>query len=292
MNWKIVRNTCLFFVILHTIYVGGVFYYIHTHPRPQDYLYWSKFVGLMDKPLVNLGFALDRKINLLGSLTYWWHTQGFSGHNLRHGIMHLIFGGLQWGLLGVAFGMIRSLKKSLKKKASYEIPKIDKDEIHRAYRVLHQRGISGQTSQGQFQFLNGVNMYDQKSGLNDSEPSPAVSRFLETESGGFVVAEQGVTYFLKVHIRERPKEALRIKIECDNPMDGSKPFTYMQDFPPETEDFLFSSPAFVKGLQGHATYTINVFIFKNRSERDPIDELVQKVKAYVDTTTDQIKIVK
>ncbi len=279
MILKTARNVCIVFVILHTIYVGGVFWYIHNHQKPQDYLYWSKYIGLADKPMTNVGFVIDRKINVLGSLTYWWYTKGFSGHNLRHGVIHLVFGGLQWGIVGFFYGTIKGVLKSRKKVPQFDRSRNFQDEIDEAYRTLHHRAAPGSASEAKPRFVNGVHIPERKLALNPAEPLPAKSRFFETESGGFVVKEGGTHYILKVRICEAVPEESTVKIEYENPVDQGKPFVYQQVLPPEVEDFIFTSPVAIGGIKEEKTYIIKISVLNLSFGKEPIDVLEQEIRA-------------
>jgi hypothetical protein len=278
MTWKTARNVCIVFIILHTIYVGGVFWYIHNHQKPQDYLYWSKFIGFADKPMTNVGFAIDRKINALSSLTYWWYNKGFSGHNLRHGVIHLVFGGLQWGIIGFVYGMIKSVLKSRKKVPQFGRSRNFQEEIDEAYRTLHHRGAPGSASEAKLRFISGVQMPDRRRALRSGEPLPAKSRFFETESGGFVVEEGGTHYILKVRICEAIPEESTVKIEYENPLDQKKPFVYQQVLSPEVEDFIFTSPIAIGGIKEEVTYNIKLSVFNRSSGKEPVDVLEQEIR--------------
>lgn len=52
----------------------------------------------------------------------------------------------------------------------------------------------------------------------------------------------------------------------------------------------FSSPDVVWGIRNYADYTIRVSVFPSRESTEAIDTLVQPVRAYVDTTTREVRV--
>lgn len=107
MNWKIVIKITLIFLLLHTFYCVFVFAFVHTHPDAQDVLYWLMFFGPFDEPFVSIGYLFDGLVfNFTGILTDFWYKLGYSGLNMRSGLIHLIFGGLQWTVVGALIGTL------------------------------------------------------------------------------------------------------------------------------------------------------------------------------------------
>lgn len=135
-------------------------------------------------------------------------------------------------------------------------------------------------------FLNGV----YKPGSNVTEPRPAESRYLKTDSGGILVVDAGAGFYLKVVMRQPLKESLYVKVEYENPEHPGIPSVNDAVLGPDDEGFVFSSPTVYKGLKGYSDYTIKVLIFRSRTDSQPIDTLTQRVRCYVDTTTSKIKV--
>jgi hypothetical protein len=52
----------------------------------------------------------------------------------------------------------------------------------------------------------------------------------------------------------------------------------------------FSSPDVVWGIRNYQDYTIRASVFTSRDSTQPIDTLIQPVRAYVDTTTDEVRV--
>jgi len=127
-------------------------------------------------------------------------------------------------------------------------------------------------------------------GSNFTEPRPKKSRYLGTKHAGLVVIEEGVGYYLAVHVLEAPEQEFHIKISYQNPLDTKRPMVNVQHFPPSAREFIFSTPKVVSGIKGQKMYSIKVEIFESPNAEKPIDVLKQKFRAYVDTTTSQILI--
>jgi hypothetical protein len=114
-SWLVVKWVTLTLLASHTVYVVFVFLFVHTHREAQDVLWWLYFFRNADEPLVTLGFTLDREaLSFTGRLTQWWYDMGHQGLNLRAAIIYLIFGGLQWSIIGFATGCVASGVRALR----------------------------------------------------------------------------------------------------------------------------------------------------------------------------------
>lgn len=127
-------------------------------------------------------------------------------------------------------------------------------------------------------------------GSNITEPRPRESQFFRTDHAGFVVLEKGAAYYLQARVLKSPPSTYYIRIEYENPQDKSHPFTNDMDLTPTMDGVRFSSPDVVWGIRNYTDYTIRVAVFTSRDSRQPIDTLIQPVRAYVDTTTGEVRI--
>jgi hypothetical protein len=97
---------------------------------------------------------------------------------------------------------------------------------------------------------------------------------------------------LRATAAESPPAKYLIRLEYENPKDKSKPFTNDMEFPPEAKEFEFSSPDVITGLRMYEDYSIKVSVFENRESKEPLDSFTQRVRAYVDTRGDEVKLFK
>ena len=127
-------------------------------------------------------------------------------------------------------------------------------------------------------------------GSNITEPRPRGSQFLMTDHAGFVVLEKGAAYYLQARVLKSPPSTYYIRVEYENPQDKNHPFTSDMDLTTTTDGVRFSSPDVVWGIRNYADYMIRASVFTNRESTQPIDTLVQPVRAYVDTTSGEVRI--
>ena len=282
-------KTALFFLLVHSFYVGYVFWYVHGHQGPRDYFYWSTFFPYFDSPAVDIGFWLDRQFHFTGALATQWHSRGFSGHNLRYGLIYLLFGGLQWGSLGFLLGVI------FRSPASTEVPRKPRDGTKPRLRLVRKKDsqdksapyVQASVPDDEELFVDGLFRDDDGGG----GPRPARSDYLATESAGFLVRGERVAYFLNLRVLKPPaSERPEIRMEYENPGRRKKPFIETKPFPPGAGRIELVSPALLKGIKGGKTYTIAVLLHEDVAERDAFDRLEQPVVAYVDARGDEVQI--
>lgn len=127
-------------------------------------------------------------------------------------------------------------------------------------------------------------------GSNLTEPRPRESKFLKTEHAGFVVLEKGAAYYLHARVIQPRSSPIYIRVEYENPRDNGQPFVNDMELPPSRTSLTFSSPDVVSGIRNYGSYTIRATIYENRKSTTPIDTLVQPVRAYVDTTTSEVRV--
>lgn len=289
MKWQPAIKTALFFLLIHSLYVGFVFWYVHSHPRPRDYLYWPMFFPYFDRPLVDLGFWLDRLFHFTGSLATGGQSRGFSGHNLRYGLIYFLFGGLQWGglgfLLGAVFGSHSSeevpVKPGHSPKPGLQLGK-KKNSQDRSTTY-----VPASVPEDQELFVDGL--FRDEEGADG--PRPAKSEYFAAESAGFIVRGERVAYFLNLRVLKiPPDERPKIRIEYENPRRRKKPLTETKPFPPTAARIQLISPALLKGIKRGKTYRIRVFLQEDVSTRESLDRLEQTVVAFVDDRGDGVEI--
>jgi hypothetical protein len=130
-------------------------------------------------------------------------------------------------------------------------------------------------------------------GSNLTLPRPRQSRFFRVQDAGFLVLKnKGAAYYLRAHVPEPRTTTYFVRIEYDNPQDTSYPFVNGLDLKPDMGGVLFTSPDVVWGIRNYQTYSIRVSVFADGHSKQPIDTLVQPFRAYVDTTTTEVRIYK
>jgi hypothetical protein len=127
-------------------------------------------------------------------------------------------------------------------------------------------------------------------GSNITEPRPQKSKFFRTENAGFVVLEKGAAYYLQARVLKSPSSTHYIRVQYENPQDSVHPFVNDMDLTTTMNAVRFSSPNVVWGIRNYQDYTIRVFVFTSKDSAQPIDTLVQPVRAYIDTTTEEVRI--
>ncbi len=69
-------------LLLHTMAVLHVFYYVHTSRDGQRVMAYMLFL-IIDAPTIWLGYLLEQSLGLLSGVTDWWYAQGHQGINLQ-----------------------------------------------------------------------------------------------------------------------------------------------------------------------------------------------------------------
>lgn len=129
------------------------------------------------------------------------------------------------------------------------------------------------------------------SGANLTLPRPRQSRFFEVQDAGFLVLKQkGAAYYLRASVSKHRTTTYYVRIQYDNPQDTSHPFANDLDLKPEMDGVLFTSPDVVWGIRNYQICTIRVSVFNDRESKQPIDTLIQPMRAYVDTTTSEVRV--
>jgi hypothetical protein len=116
-RWKTPIAVGLAVYALHFGLCTALFATVHINRQSQGEFAWMLFMEL-DYP--SSGFLWDHLADTR-MLTYamdWGYTWG-SGANLRAFLIHAIFGGLQWFLLGfVAYALVRALRAECARRSS------------------------------------------------------------------------------------------------------------------------------------------------------------------------------
>jgi hypothetical protein len=129
-------------------------------------------------------------------------------------------------------------------------------------------------------------------GSDMTEPRPRQSQFFKTENAGFVVIQKGAAYYLLARIIKSPPAVYYVRIKYENPLDKTRPFVNDMDLKPTMDEVRFSSSDVVWGIRNYDKYTIQVDVYTNRENLQPIDTLIQPVRAYVDTTRGEVRVEK
>ena len=128
-------------------------------------------------------------------------------------------------------------------------------------------------------------------GANWTLPRPRQSRFFRVDDAGFLVLKnKGAAFYLRAGVPEHRTTTYYVRIEYDNPQDASHPFANDLDLEPDMDRVVFTSPDVVWGIQNYQTYTIRVSVFTDRESKQPIDTLIQPLRAYVVTTTGEVRV--
>lgn len=128
-------------------------------------------------------------------------------------------------------------------------------------------------------------------GADLTEPRPVTSKYLKTYQAGFAVTGQQVTYHLLADVILDRDKPLYMVAEFQNPLDPKQPARYDNVVGPESRAIhLRYGP--VHGLKVYDEYWVKVTIFASKDSDKPIDEFIQKIRSYVDTRTDEVKVFK
>ncbi len=128
-----------------------------------------------------------------------------------------------------------------------------------------------------------------RDGNNVTEPRPAESRYFRTKIAGFQIIQGFAGYKVFIDVIERPKKRAYTRITFENPAEPKKPFVYEHYVDPDTPMItLTHGPA--KRLKIYKDYRVEVILFADEARTQEIDRLVQKVRSYVDTTGQNLKL--
>lgn len=128
-----------------------------------------------------------------------------------------------------------------------------------------------------------------REGNNVTEPRPAESRYFRTKIAGFQIIQGFAGYKVFIDVIERPKKRAYTRVILENPAEPKKPFVYEHYVDPDTPTItLTHGPA--KGLEIYKDYHVEVILFADEARAQEVDRLVQKVRSYVDTTGQNLKL--
>lgn len=119
-------------------------------------------------------------------------------------------------------------------------------------------------------------------GHNITEPRPQKSQYLQVETGGVVVLENGAGLFLNTRVLKHPENELYITVEYEDP--AGTPLFNDAPFYTDAKYLNFSVPNVQSGLKSYSDYQITIRIWEMKGSEKPLDTLIQKVRSYVDTT--------
>jgi len=126
-------------------------------------------------------------------------------------------------------------------------------------------------------------------GSNLTEPRPRESEFFKVNHAGFMLIDNGAAYYLDADVRKAPAGTNYVRIEFENPKDKRRPFVSDMELTADTNRVRFTSEQVV-GIRNYKNYSITVKVFRKKDDEKPIDTLVQPLRAYVDTTTGEVRL--
>ena len=124
-------------------------------------------------------------------------------------------------------------------------------------------------------------------GNNVTEPRPEKSRYLRTNSAGFQLIQSFAAYKVFIAVIRKPKKRYYAKVILQNPLDPNAPFVYEHYIDPDTPSTTLTHGP-VKGLQIYKDYTVELILYEDKNRTKEIDRLTQKIRCYVDTTSNQL----
>lgn len=128
-----------------------------------------------------------------------------------------------------------------------------------------------------------------QAGANVTEPRPASSKFLKTYQAGFCVEGQEVSYDLIAEIVRPFDREVFMVAEFEDPLDPKKPVRYENTLDPASRSVHISHGP-VRGLRMYGDYRIKVTVYESRDSTKVLDEFSQVIRSYVDTQTEEIKL--
>jgi hypothetical protein len=124
-------------------------------------------------------------------------------------------------------------------------------------------------------------------GSNITEPHPKESRYLRTNSGGFQLIQSFAAYKVFIDVIRKPEKRYYTRAIIQNPLDSNAPFVYEHYIDPDTPSTILTHGP-VKGLQIYKDYTVELILYEDKNRTKEIDRLTQKIRCYVDTTSNQL----
>jgi hypothetical protein len=134
-------------------------------------------------------------------------------------------------------------------------------------------------------FVSGV----WQKGHNITEPRPKSSKFVKTIDGGFVFVPAGAAYRVEIEMSAELATPYFMQAILENPLDSRNPFIYERVVSTSQKRFTLAHGP-VKGLRVYHDYRVEVKIFRNKGDAEPVDVLEQKVRSYVDTRGVAVKV--
>lgn len=128
-------------------------------------------------------------------------------------------------------------------------------------------------------------------GADLTEPRPVKSEYFKVYQGGFYTSVKGARYFLLADILPNIEKPLWVKVQCQNPLNPKEPF--IEEGPINVGDrSLHYSSDYIKGLKIYREYWMKITLYDSKEQKKEIDKITQKIRSYVDTTGEEVRIYK
>jgi hypothetical protein len=126
-------------------------------------------------------------------------------------------------------------------------------------------------------------------GANLTLPRPATSKYFKTHMAGFRLKKDGAHYELFADVIQAREKPLHMVVEFENPLNPEQPIRYEDTLVPESNSIQpYYGP--VRGLRMHESYFVKVTLMESREASKPLDQFVQRIRSYVDTQGDAVKV--
>ena len=132
----------------------------------------------------------------------------------------------------------------------------------------------------------------QYQGSTRIDPRPAKTKYFKVYQGGFKISQYGARYWLLADIIQAVPGELWAVVECENPVEHDKPFVEEGPVKAGTKSFFYDGSGPILGLKMSAKYQVKVTLYDSKNKRRILDQLIQQIKSYVDTTGDTVLMAK
>ena len=126
-------------------------------------------------------------------------------------------------------------------------------------------------------------------GATYADPQPAKSKYFKTFEGGFCTSVKGARYWLLADIIKKVPNDLWVMVEYDDPLDPNNPFVEEGPVVAGSKSFRYGSD-YIKGLEMYRSYQMKLILYDSKDKKEILDKFTQHIKAYIDTTGDDVLI--
>jgi hypothetical protein len=126
-------------------------------------------------------------------------------------------------------------------------------------------------------------------GNNITEPRPQESKYLRTRMGGFEIIQGFAGLKLYIDVIKKPDQRLYTKAIIPNPKNSNAPFVYEHYIDPNTPSTTLTQGPMM-GLEIYQDYLVEFILYSDEARSQEVDRLSQKIRSYVDTTGDKLKL--